>query len=51
MGGVDLTDILDYFCTHFGALTPKTKNSDRGVKLPLKSALLALFAVAYSRLR
>ena len=24
------TDILDYFCTFFGALTPKTKNFDRG---------------------
>ena len=24
------TDILDYFCTLFGALTPKTKNSDGG---------------------
>ena len=24
------TDILDYFCTFFGALTPKTEKSDRG---------------------
>ena len=43
------TDILDYFCTLFGALTPKTKNSDGGVAIPLKSFNLALFAVAYSR--
>ena len=25
-----IKDILDYFCTLFGALTPKTKNSDEG---------------------
>ena len=33
-------DILDYFCTLFGAQTPKTKNSDGGgVAIPLKSDL------------
>ena len=35
-------DILDYFCTFFGALTPKTKNFDRGGPLPV---VLSLFGV------
>ena len=35
------TDILDYFCTFFGALTPKTKNFDGG-PLPV---VLSLFGV------
>ena len=37
-----LTDILDYFCILFGALTPKTKKSDRGGPLPVVSSLFGV---------